>query len=183
MSLIVNLKPKKRGRLRKKKKVQLADKKAKPIKTNVKWKAFEFEEYKKNKSWIFKSGLIALILLVLAIFSKNFLLVILVCLGYFSFVAYAFKKPRKINFAVTPKGVVANQALFNYDNLSSFWIFYNPPQQKELSLRSKKKLMPYIKIPLAGQNPVAIRRALMEYLPEKKHKESTIDELARSIKF
>ena len=33
------------------------------------------------------------------------------------------------------------------------------------------------------KNPVEIRRILIKYLPERKHKESAIDNLARSLKF
>jgi len=153
------------------------------IKDHIKWEAPEFEHFSKDKSWSFASGLIALAVLIWAVWTKNFLLAILICVGYFTFVAYAYKKPRKINFAVTPQGVQIDKTLYDYDNLRSFWIYYQPPQIKELSLRSRKKLMPYIKIPLGRQNPADIRAALIQYIPEKRHKESLVDDLSRAIRF
>jgi len=43
--------------------------------------------------------------------------------------------------------------------------------------------MPYIKVPIGDENPVEIRKILIKYLPEKKHKESAIDNLAKNLKF
>ena len=43
--------------------------------------------------------------------------------------------------------------------------------------------MPYIKISLGEQNPVKVRQTLLKYLPERKHKESLIDNLARGLRF
>lgn len=177
MAQIINLQPKKETKPRKKFRQE------KKLQSTIKWQAREFEYYSKDISWFMVSGLITLLLLIVAFFTKNFLLSILVILGYFTIIAYATKKPRKINFAITPRGVSINKTVYDFENLSSFWISYDPPQTNELSLRSRKKLMPYVKIPLANQNPVAIRAVLIQYIPEKKHKESSIDNLAKSLRF
>ena len=107
----------------------------------------------------------------------------LIGLSYFSITVFALKKPREINLAITAKGIKIDKTLYEFDNLKSFWIFYEPPQIKELSLRSKKTVMPYIKISLGEQNPVEVRQTLLKYLPERRHKESLVDNLARSLRF
>ena len=174
MANIINLKPKQKAS---------AKKPRKKLPTSIKWQAFEFDEYRKPKSWYLVSGLIAFLLFLAALWSNNFLLVILVCLSYFLFVAFAAKKPKKIDFAVTPKGIIADNSLYDFDNLKSFWIFYDPPLTKEISLRSKKKIMPYIKIPLGSQNPTALRAVLIQYIPEKKHSSSFVDDFSKSIRY
>ena len=153
------------------------------IKTHLKWTAPEFEYYNKNKQWFIITGVIAGILFLIAIFTKNFLFGLLIGMSYFLVMTYSTKEPKDIQISITPKGIMIENALYEFENLRSFWIFYNPPVIRELSLRSKKTIMPYIKISLGEENPVNIRRALIKYLPEKKHKESTIDNLARNLRF
>jgi hypothetical protein len=152
-------------------------------KNQLKWTAPEFTHYRKNKSWFVVVGVIAAGLFGWALLTKNLLFALLIGLSYFSVVVYGLKKPRKIPLTITPKGVKVEQTLYPFDNLRSFWIFYDPAQVKELSLRSKKLIMPYIKIPLGEQNPVEVRRLLLKYLPERKQEESLIDNLARSMRF
>jgi hypothetical protein len=150
---------------------------------DLKWTALEFQYYPKDQSWFTISALIAFSLIIWAAFSKNFLLILMIILGYFSIAVFALKKPRKIRLSVGPKGIMIDESLYAYDHLKSFWIFYEPPEINELSLKSKKTIMPYIKIPLSQQNPVEVREVLLKYLPEKKQEESIIDNLARSLRF
>jgi len=150
---------------------------------NIEWSAPEFEHYQKNKSWFMITGGIAGLLVLWALFAKNFIFVLLVALAYFMIVTYALKRPREIQLAITPKGIKIEKVIYEFENLKSFWIFYDLPEIKELSLQSKKILMPYIKVSLGEQNPVEVREILIKYLPERKHKESLIDNLARQIRF
>jgi len=152
-------------------------------KNYLKWSAPEFTHYNKDKSWFIITGLIAGGLFLWALSTKNLLFALLIGLSYFSITVFALKKPREINLAITAKGIEIDKTFYEFDNLKSFWIFYEPPQIKELSLRSKKTIMPYIKIPLGEQNPVEVRQTLLKYLPERRHKESLIDNLARSLRF
>lgn len=152
-------------------------------KNYLEWSAPEFVQYSKNKSWFIVAGLIAAGLFLWALLIKNLLFALLIGLSFFSLVTFALKKPREIRLAITSKGIKIDKTLYSFDNLKSFWIFYEPPEVKELSLRSKKTIMPYIKISLAEQNPAEVRKFLIKYLPERKHKESLIDNLARQLKF
>ncbi len=149
----------------------------------IEWITPEFEQHQKSKSWFITIGIISGILFLLAVFTKNILFALLIGLSYFTISTYAIKKPRNIKLAITPKGVKIEKTLYDFENLRSFWIFYNPPEIRELSLRSKKMIMPYIKIHLGEQNPVEVRKILIKYLPEKKHKESLIDNIVRQIGF
>ena len=69
------------------------------------------------------------------------------------------------------------------EDLRSFWIFYNPPEEKEISFRSKKTFFPYIRIPLADQNPNEIRKYLLKFMSEKRHRESIIDTWMKRVGF
>jgi hypothetical protein len=153
------------------------------MKSDIQWTAPEFEYYPKSKNWFIATGLIAGLLLLWTIFTKNIFFALLIILSYFLVTIFALKKPNQVRLSIKPNGIKVNQITYRFDNLKSFWIFYEPPKVKELSLRSKKTIMPYIKIPLGEQNPVQVRQVLIKYLPEKKHKESLIDEFVRQIRF
>ncbi len=165
------------------KQVPQTKKSAKASNDHLEWSAPEFNQYSKSKSWFMVTGVIASGLFLWALLTKNFLFGLLIGLAYFSIVTYGLKTPRNIRLAITTKGIRINQTLYEFDNLKSFWIFYDPPEIKELSLRSKKIVMPYIKIPLGEQNPTAVRRLLIKYLPERKQTESLIESLARQFRF
>jgi hypothetical protein len=158
--------------------------------TKIEWTALEFKKYKKGKKWFVFPALLALAVIIAAILLKNLLLVIATILTVFVVYIYAKKEPRKIKFSISGNGVQIDQIVYKFEDLKSFWIFYEPaspaggpPEVKEISIRSKKAFMPYIKIPLNDQNPAEIRRLLLKFLPEKKHKESVIDEWTRRSGF
>jgi hypothetical protein len=181
MTRIINLREKNEPAQEKQ---SLKDKaQTKDSKNYLQWTAPEFAQYKKSKAWFVTVGLIAAGLFLWALLTKNILFALLIGLSYFSVITYALKKPRNIRLAITPKGVKVDKILYGFDDLKSFWIFYDPPRLKELSLRSRKLIMSYIKVPLGEQNPVEVRRILIKYLPERKHEESLIDNLARQLRF
>jgi hypothetical protein len=141
----------------------------------IEWKAPEFPNRKKSKSWFIIPALITIAVGVFALITENLLFLIVIVLGFFVFYIYANKEPRIIKFKINEKGIETAGSLHDFDSLRSFWIFYNPPEQKELSLRSRKIFIPYIRIPLGDENPNEIRKFLLKYLPEKRHRESIID--------
>ena len=150
---------------------------------SLEWSALEFIKYQKDFRWFIIGGLIALGFLIFALITKNFIFALLIILAAFSLYVWGQKEPRKIKFAITAKGVMIENTCRNFDDLKSFWIFYDPPEIKYLSLESKKLFMPYIKIPLGNEDPNRIREILLKFLPEVKQEESLIDALARQIKF
>lgn len=151
--------------------------------TKLEWTALEFKKYKKGKRWFVLPALLALAVIIAAILLKNLLFVIATILTVFVVYIYARKEPRKIKFSISGNGIQIDQTVYKFEDLKSFWIFYEPPEVKEISIRSKKAFMPYIKIPLDDQNPAEVRRLLLKFLPEKKHKESVIDEWTRRSGF
>lgn len=150
---------------------------------NIQWEAPEFEKYEKGAGWFIVLGIFALIIFTIVLLMKNFIFAILIILAVFTIFIYALKEPRLVTFKISGKGITIDTKIYSYDELKSFWIFYEPPQIKELSLKSKKLLMPLIKIPLEEQNPTLIRGALIKFIPEQKQEQSLIDIVAKNIRF
>lgn len=158
-------------------------KKTQPTLQEFEWRAPEFAKKAKTKSWFIIPAIITIALGIFALLSDNFLFLIAIILAFFIFYIYANKEPRIISFKINERGVEIDDRLHDFDSLRSFWIFYDPPEQKELSLRSKKTFLPYIRIPLEKENPNEIRKFLLKFLPEKRHNESIIDVWMRRAGF
>jgi len=149
----------------------------------ISWFAFEFENHLKVPAWFLAGGFLAVALLVVAAITKNFLFFLVIILSSFSLFIWTQKKAKRIKFKLTSRGIIIDKILYNYENLNSFWIFYEPPETKYLSIESKKFFMPKIIIPLAAQAPDKIREFLLKYLPEKEHHESAIDALGKYLRY
>jgi hypothetical protein len=147
------------------------------------WKAPEFSQTPKEKSWFIIPAIITIVLGIFALFTENFIFLILIIIAFVVFYIYAKKEPRIIRFKINIKGIEVDKKLYEFNELKSFWLFYNPPEQKELSIRSKKSFIPYIKIPLTDEDPNEIRKFLLNFLSEKPHKESLIEIWMRKIGF
>lgn len=159
------------------------NKKTEPELKEFLWEAPEFEKTEKGKSWLIIPAIITIILGVISLITENILFLIFILLAFFMFLIYSKKEPRTINFKINEKGIEIDGNLHDFDSLRSFWIFYDPPIEKEISLRSRKTFFPYIRIPLAEENPAEIRKYLLKFLPEKHHRESIIDIWMKRIGF
>jgi len=148
-----------------------------------KWQAPEFDKKEKTKSWFIVPAIITIGLGLFALFTENFLFLIAIILAFLIFYIYANKEPRIIKFKIDEKGIEIDERLHDFDSLRSFWLFYNPPEEKELSLRSRRTFLPYIRIPIADENPNEIRKFLLKFLPEKRHRESIVDIWMRRVGF
>ena len=101
----------------------------------------------------------------------------------FVILLYGAKKPRLVSFSITPRGIAIGKRLYPYNDLKSFWLHYDPPRKRELSLRSKKTLMPSIVLPLGQTDPNEVRTILTKFLKEEEQEESMIDTISDHLKF
>ena len=150
---------------------------------NIQWQAPEFTKHEKGPAWFIVLGISALAVFTVVLLMKNFIFAILIVMMVFIIFVYALKEPRIITFKISAKGLEINDKHYPFNELKSFWIFYEPPELKELSVRSKKMIMPLIKIPLDNQDPNMIRQALIKFIPEQLQEQSLIDILTRNFRF
>ena len=150
----------------------------------ISWDAPEYFHHERGVDWYWWVGLFAVILLGFAAWQHSFLFGVLVLLGWFTTILYAVRPPKTIRFTLTNRGVIAENKMYPWSELESFWIFYKPPVQQELSIKSKKTFMPYIKIQFAHDlDPEEIKQIVIKYIPEEEQQESLIDNLAHLAKF
>lgn len=146
------------------------------------WTAPEYEYFEKHPKWYWLMGGILLAIIIYAIVTNSFIMAItFILIGMLGYV-YAEREPRNIEIAILVDGIKVETYFYNYDDIRSFWIFYEVEEGlKILSLHSKKTFLPYVHVPIGNANPIKIRETLLNYLPEIKQELTIIDRLERLI--
>jgi len=146
------------------------------------WEAPEYEFIEKDSRWYWIMGGILLAVIIYALVTNAILMAItFILIGVLGYI-FAEREPRTIKMEIDPDGIAVEKYFYEYDDLKSFWIFYEVEEGiKVLSLHSKKTFLPHIHIPIGSANPIQIREVLLNYLPEIRQELSIIDRLSRVI--
>lgn len=147
------------------------------------WEAYEYEHLEKTQEWFWTIIIVFFAASAATYILGNFLFSVFIFLSGITLALRGIRKPRILEFSINARGVQAGDKLYLYKDLESFWVFYDPPFRKSLSLKSKKPFLPYIEIPLAEIDPNEARETLLKFIKEKEHKESFLDELVRNTGF
>ena len=150
--------------------------------TEIKWKALEYEHFPKSADWFWAVIILTVAVSAGAVILGNFLFGTLILLAGLAVILFSLRKPKIIDFALTGRGVQIQDKLYPFDALESFWVHYDPPAKKEISLKSKRAFIPYIQIPLAALDPNIAREFLIRFVKEKEHQEPFSDTLMRIFK-
>ena len=144
------------------------------------WQAPEYEVYDRDKKWYIYITLALAFVVGYAIYTNGIVMAItFILIGVVGYI-HINKEPRILDFMVTPEGVLAGRDLYEFENMLSFWIFYEQDGKRVISLRTKSHLVPYVHIPIHEEDPVELREILMKYIPEIKQDEG-IMEIAERI--
>lgn len=147
------------------------------------WQTPEFEPSMERGLRLIFSGSVLIIAGIVTLFFGNYMFTILLAISGGLIVGQAFRQPRRLNFYVSARGIKIGLRIFQFEDLKSFWIFYDPPFSKELSLQSHKTFMPMIRAPLGDLDPLRLRKILLRFLKEEKHEESLSDIISKVIGF
>ena len=144
----------------------------------IEWQAPEYTYHPKHQNWYLWLFVVTAVLVLLALFTKNFLLVVLILLAAFVVMMYGARQPEVIKSAVTHRGVRFHERLYPYDTLKSFWIM-ETPRGRKLIVVSGRLVLPHVVLPLAPEvNSEDLRQYLLQYLPEVRVEESMADVLS-----
>ena len=149
----------------------------------IAWEAPEFEVTADRERFLIPLGILLAGGGIAALIFKNFLFAVFLLIAGGLVAAQARRVPRTMRFAVTARGVAAGNRLYEFGDLKSFWISYDPPLFKELLVTSKKTLMPLVRVPLGDLDPLRLREILLRFLPEERHEESLIDIISKRLGF
>lgn len=130
------------------------------------WPVMEFTKYDRNRLWYAVMIPAALLLVAYGMISNNFLFSLIIILAGIILFLHEHQEPMTVNFAITELGIAIGNRFYPYDELTAFFIVYQPPEVQTLFFETKNILRPRIRVPLDDRNPVDIRHTLQAFLPE-----------------
>jgi len=150
----------------------------------VSWCAPEYEYSPKSSLWYWTSLLLALVLIVFALWQKNFLFAVFVFIAELIIFAVADKRPKIWEFTIDEKGVyIEKDKFFPYDQLEAFDVHINETEYDQLLLKTKKKISPIVTINIYKEEREKIRKFLEKYIPREQIDISFGDIIGRLIGF
>ncbi len=157
----------------------------KPEEVMMEWKAREFIQYPRPKSWYILLLVIAAALIVYSIIVANYLFAIIIVMLTVIINTLTKKEPQLLHVAIATKGIKINEKLYTFDeDLASFWVLYNPPDLKTLNFSRQQRFLPELTVQLENQNPLKTREILLDHLTEDVEKEEhAADKVARRFGF
>ena len=131
------------------------------------WDTPEFISFPRGKKWYIVAGTIAVALIAYAVFSQSITMAIVFVLITALFMLTEHKTPRDVRVAITDMGIEYDGKFYPYHHINAFWMVYHPPYVRSMYLRiSVGRRFQVLKIELDDQNPIEIRKILINEIPE-----------------
>jgi len=148
------------------------------------WEAPSHPYHERGPRWYIVMTVIALGLIGIALFNRNFLFALIILLIAMVLILAGHEEPKPILVQIGQNGVVWHGKLYLYQDFEHFAIIYQPPYTKLLYLEHRNSFVPRLRIPLDDQNPLELRDHLKQYLRENldMQEEPISDVVARLLK-
>lgn len=152
--------------------------------TEFAWESPEFEFKEKTKHWYWIVGIVALLFIVLAIISKNYLFGFLILVGGFLMFSLATKEPMILDVEISQHGIKVHDDMYPYNVISAFWIAENNKKEAILLFASNRRIAPIISVVIEPHiNIMQLREYLIEFVEEVEMKEPLTDKIIDRIGF
>lgn len=150
----------------------------------ITWTASEYIAHHKSPLWFVVLGIAAVVasLGVYFITDGDIVSTIVVLLVAIIFGAYAARKPRVQQYAVSPAGVTIGSRTYGFDVIKSFSVIDEGPFAS-ITFMPMQRFMPVISIYFDPQDEDRIVTFLAQYLPMEQRNHDAIDRLMRKLKF
>lgn len=133
----------------------------------INWGIPEYDRPKRNKRWYIIAIIVILAILAYSIITANYLFTVIMLMGSFMLFYYDRKEAPMIDFIIEEEGIMIGSKFYDYDEIKHFSIVYKPKEDiKNLYLTFNNNLRNRITIPLMEQDPLIVRRYLLQYLDE-----------------
>ncbi len=149
----------------------------------ITWEAPEHNHTEKGADWFFAFTIVFIAIVLAAILLGNVLFALLMAIAGLTLAIAVSRRPRIVPFAVTVRGVRMNDELFPYSTLESYYIDEDDPNGPQLLLRSRRKFMPLLVIPLPPDNVDDVEDILRDRLPEEHLEESLFIKILEILGF
>ena len=151
----------------------------------INWQIPEYDSPKRNKKWYIIAIVIILAILAYSVITANYLFTIIMLIGSFMMFYYDRKEAPLIDFVLEEEGIVIGNKFYDYDEIKNFSIVYKPKENiKNLYLTFNNNLRNRITIPLMDQDPLSVRRYILQYVDEDldRNHEPVSESISRILK-
>jgi len=149
------------------------------------WEFDEFPRHERTRLWYIVALIISGGLLLFAILSLNYLFAAIILIIGVIVIMQNRREPQRLTLNICEDGLaIGTNTFYEWKAIKNFWIVYEPPEVKNVYFDFKAGVRPSISLPLEKQNPLNIRKILLNYLPEAvdQENESFSDGLRRILK-
>lgn len=148
------------------------------------WWIEEYDKHEHSRRWYMVLGIILVAILAYALLSQNYLFALIVVLFGVIVYLHDMQTPMKVYFAITEVGLILGKKFYKFNELSNFWVIYNPPEVKNLYFTLSNVVKHRIQVPLLDYDPRPVRDYLKQYLTEdlEQEEEPLSERLARALK-
>jgi len=148
----------------------------------IAWESAQFEAIKKDWRWYSIAAVVVILLLVYAVYAKQWLFGVLIIALLAAIFIVDRVKPKMLNCRIDATGVTINERAFPYDQLKLFW-FHQAGNKLYLNLLSTSRTIPTISLTIPADHQSKIRTALIKFLPESDtKKDDFVDRLGRILR-
>lgn len=155
------------------------------IRSEIRWEAPEFKNPEKGVSWYWLSMIIAVVLLAIAVWQKNFLFGFFIVIAEILLLTWADKTPRMISFTINDAGIsIGEQLFYPYSEFSSFSVNKESKEEwRHVALNFSKRLRPSMKIYVPESQFEEIIKSLKIGVKEIEAEPSFFDALQDILRF
>ncbi|MEN9524349.1 MAG: hypothetical protein RL536_418 [Candidatus Parcubacteria bacterium] len=148
----------------------------------ISWSAPEHLYVEKKPDWYWAVGIITLALAAVAFIFGNIISGIFVLVAAVALVLHASHPPRIISYEINDRGIMANEVLYPFLSLDSFWVPHDEMPPKIL-IKSRKLFMPLIVIYIDEVDPEKVREIMLTYIAETEHREPLLKHILERLGF
>jgi hypothetical protein len=125
-----------------------------------------------GNDWFFALAIIVVALVIVAVMLNDVLLALFLGIAGGVLAMAAAKRPSIVPFSVSVRGIKIEDQLHAYSTLESYYIDEDDPRGPQLLIKSKRKIMPLIVIPIPPDHIDDIENILEDRLEEEHMEES-----------
>jgi hypothetical protein len=133
----------------------------------ISWEAPQHHHVEKGNEWFLALLIIVVALVVTAILLDNVMLALLLGLAGGVLAISAAKRPAIVPYAVTVRGVKVEDELFSFSVLTSYHLDEEDPRGPQLLIKTTRKSIPLLVLPIPVEQIDAIETILKERIPEE----------------
>ncbi len=151
----------------------------------IEWQSPEFEYREKGVSWYWLSVIVAVIILSVSVWQKNFLFAFFVVVAEILVLVWAGRNPKMVSFNMDEKGLtIGHRKFYPYSAIEMFGIRESSEDNlHELAIRFKHGLHAWLKIRIPAKRSNEIEKVISRYAPKTEPEDSFLDSLEKLIGF